>query len=80
MLDRAVGKAVQMQQGKVSNYIRLQHFARFLLTGAVFALAALVPFLNIWGAAAGILTLQFAVFFAKRFPDGKQDASDQEVC
>ena len=80
MLDRTVGKAVQMQKETVSGFIRFQHFMRFLLTGAVFAVAALAPFISIWGAAAGILTLQLALYFAKRLPDGKRGASDQEVC
>jgi len=66
MLDRTVGKALQMEQKGAGNYIRIQHFVRFLLTGAVFLLAALVPQISIWGAAAGICTLQIAVFFTKR--------------
>jgi len=76
MLDRAVGKAVDMDGARAGGYIRGQHFLRFLLTGLVFVLAALVPFISLWGAAAGVLTLQVALFFLKRFPDGKPGAND----
>ena len=69
MLDRAVRRAVQMEEASAGGYVRMQHFLRFLLTGVVFLAAALVPFLSLWGAAAGVLTLQVALFFAKRFPN-----------
>jgi len=67
MLDRTVKKAVGMESNDAGNYVRLQYFLRFVLTGAVLVLAAKVPFISIWGAAAGILTMQFAAFCAKRF-------------
>lgn len=66
MLDRTVNKAVQMEQKDAGNYVRLQQLLRFVLTGMVFLVAALVPYISIWGAAAGICTLQVSVFFAKR--------------
>ena len=66
MLDRTVGKAVRMEQKDAGNYVRLQHFLRFALTGLVFLAAALIPFISIWGAAAGVCTLQVALFFTKR--------------
>jgi len=69
MLDRAVKNAVRMDEVRAGGYIRLQHFLRLMLTGLVFVLAALVPFISLWGAAAGVLTLQVALFFAKRFPN-----------
>ena len=69
MLDRVVKNAVRMDEARAGGYIRLQHFLRLMLTGLVFVLAALVPFISLWGAAAGVLTLQVALFFAKRFPN-----------
>ena len=71
LLDRAVSKAVRMEKERAGNYIRIQHFLRFLLTGGVLVAAALLPFISIWGAAAGICTLQIALFFAKRSGDAK---------
>ena len=66
LLDRTVDRAMHMEKERAGNYIRFQHFLRFLLTGLLFLLAVLVPFISLWGTAAGICTLQIAVFFAKR--------------
>ena len=66
LLDRAVEKLVDMEEEKAKNYVRIQHFLRYILTGAVLVLAAVVPFISIWGAAAGILTYQVALFSMKR--------------
>ena len=76
LLDRSVSRITHMEKEGAGNYIRFQHFFRFLLTGLVLLLAALVPFINIWGAAAGIFTLQIAVFFAKRSSDAHESAHD----
>ncbi|MCL2508866.1 MAG: ATP synthase subunit I [Oscillospiraceae bacterium] len=69
MLDRAVKKIAGMEKERAGNYARVQHFLRFLLTGAVLVIAALVPFINIWGAAAGVLTYNIAALFMKRFAE-----------
>jgi len=74
MLDKTVNRAVQMEKARAGNYIRIQLFLRYVLTGLVFLAAALIPFINIWGAAIGVCTLQIALFFAKRLPDGKEVA------
>jgi len=65
LLDRTVEKIIHMEKEKAGNYAHLQYFIRFLLTGLALLLAALVPFLSIWGTAAGICTLQIATFFTK---------------
>ena len=74
MLDKTVNRAVQMEKARAGNYIRIQLFLRYVLTGLVFLAAVLIPFINIWGAAIGVCTLQIALFFAKRLPDGKEVA------
>lgn len=68
LLERVVDKCVSMEKQAATNYIRLQYLLRFFLTGIVLAVSAVAPFINLWGTAAGILTLQIASFFAKRLP------------
>ena len=68
MLERTVNKVVGMDEPDAGkNYVRLQYLLRYILTGAVLLAAGLIsvyvhpPFINIWGAVAGIFTLQIAV-------------------
>ena len=68
LLERTVKKAVDMEQPDTgNNYVRLQYLLRYFLTGLVLLAAGLVsvyvepPFINIWGAVAGLFTLQIAV-------------------
>ena len=70
MLDRAVDKALTMTEGKdASNYIRLQYFLRFILTGAVLVFVAVSPdhYLNLWGGVAGVFTMPVAAYSMKIF-------------
>ena len=68
LLERTVKKVSDMEEpdsGK--NYVRFQYLLRYFLTGLVLLAAGLVsvysdpPFINIWGALAGVFTLQIAV-------------------
>ena len=72
MLDRMVSKVVGMEPARAGNYVRVQQLLRLLLTGIVLVIAALVPFISLWGAAAGVLTYQIAVYSLKWFQ--KRDA------
>lgn len=65
LLERAVDRAVNMEKKAAAGYITLQHMLRLFLTGAVLMMAALVPAINLWGAVAGILTYQVAVYLIK---------------
>lgn len=65
LLARAVDKSLEKDTKTAGNYVRLQHFLRLLLTGAVLLLAALVPGINLWGAAAGVLSFQVAIYLLK---------------
>jgi hypothetical protein len=60
LLDRAVRRALKMEEQAGANYVRVQYLLRFLLTALVLVIAAVVPFIDLWGAAAGIFTLQVA--------------------
>ena len=67
MLERTVDKAIEMEAAHAKNYITAQYLFRLAITAVVLVAAALAPFINIWGAAAGILTYQPAVYSVKRF-------------
>jgi hypothetical protein len=63
MVERTVKKTLELNEeidGR--NFVRLQYMLRYLLTGAVLVVAALTPFIDLWGAAAGILTFQIAAY------------------
>lgn len=75
MIDRITKKIVDMEKGKASNYATVQHFLRFLLTGVILVLSAVLPFINIWGAAAGVLTFPIATFSVKHFTDHAKHSS-----
>ena len=65
MLERTVVKAVGMEKNDAGNYAHLQYFLRLLITALVLILSAILPFISIWGAVAGIFTMQPAMFYAK---------------
>ena len=72
LLERAVKKTTSLEipdAGK--NYIRIQYLLRYLLTGIVLLAAGLIstyvdpPFINVWGAAAGIFTMQISLIIVR---------------
>ena len=54
-------------QGGGGAYGGGQYFVRFLLTGAVLVLAARSEYISLWGAIAGIFTLQIAAYMLRIF-------------
>ena len=76
MLERTVGKTIDMGKKDAENYVRFQYFLRFLITGLVLVLSAITPFIGIWGAAAGIFTMPLAAFYAKSFIGRNNKAND----
>ena len=66
MLERTVSGVTTKDAADVKRYVRFQYLLRYLLTGITLAFAALAPFVNLWGAIAGIFTLQIAAFAMKR--------------
>jgi len=68
MLERSVRKTVDMEDPNAGkNYIRLQYLLRYFLTGAVLVVIGVIATLTqyygiVWGAIAGIFTLQISVF------------------
>ncbi|MCL2767712.1 MAG: hypothetical protein FWE49_03175 [Synergistaceae bacterium] len=67
MLGRTIERAISMEEKKAGSFIRFQHLLRFLLTGLVLVIAAKTPFISLWGAAAGIFTLQIAAYYVSFF-------------
>ena len=66
MLERNVLKILDMKDaGEGKSYIRFQYLIRYVLTGALLVAAALIPFINIWGAIIGVLTMQVAVILIR---------------
>ena len=66
LLERAVDRAVTLGKEAVGKYIQTQYILRFLLTGLVLAAAATLPFIDLWGAVAGLFTMQIAVLFVRK--------------
>jgi hypothetical protein len=79
LLDRAVNKAVGIEEGKSGAvYMRLQYFVRFILTGVVLVGAVLISTVLFWGAAAGVLTNQLAAYSMKFFYGREVKAEEAE--
>ena len=73
LLKWAAVRAVNMGEGaNVGNFVRVQYFARFFLTGAVMFLSVLISQNAIWGAIAGVFTLPVSAY-SMRFFVGKDD-------
>ncbi|NLZ96010.1 MAG: hypothetical protein GX921_09340 [Bacteroidales bacterium] len=65
LLERAVDKALDMEQKQAGNYVSIQHLLRLLLSGVVLALGAIVPHISLWGVVAGIFAFQIAIYNVK---------------
>lgn len=65
LLDRAVDRALAMEKTKAGNYVSIQHMLRLGITGVVLVLGAVVPRINLWGVAAGIMAFQLALYVSQ---------------
>lgn len=65
LLERAVDRALTMEQKHAGYYIGFQHILRLLLSGAVLFLGAIVPQISLWGVTAGILAFQVSAYSVK---------------
>jgi hypothetical protein len=66
-LDRNLNNSVDLTAGKAKGYAILGFFFRYLLTFGALAAAVFVPFLDIWGAFIGVLSLQPAGYLVRLF-------------
>lgn len=62
VLERAVNRALGMDKKKAGNYVSLQQLFRLFVTGVVLFVGAVVPQVNLWGVAAGIMAFQLALY------------------
>jgi len=67
LLNSIVEKTVAGDIGVTTRSFYGQYFFRFFLTIAVLALAVWVPFISLWGAAAGIVTFPIAAYSMSLF-------------
>lgn len=65
LLERAVDKALTMEQKHAASYVGIQHILRLFLSGVALALGAIVPQINLWGVVSGILAFQLATYSIK---------------
>jgi len=65
LLEYTVNNALTMEKTKASGYVSIQYILRFLLTGIILYLGAVVPQISIWGVAAGVLSFQLAAYSIK---------------
>jgi len=73
MLERVVNKAIDMGEGKgVKSYVRSHYLFRFVLTGVILFAAVKISPTALWGAVAGVFTLQISVY-AMKFFAGKDE-------
>lgn len=62
LLDRAIDKALKMENKQAGKYLTIQNILRLLVSGLVLMIGALAPQVSIWGVAAGILAFPFATY------------------
>lgn len=74
LLERAVNKALSMDQKSAGIYVSGQHILRLLFTASVLLVGALVQPISLWGVIAGIFSYQIALYGVK-FTSKAQDKS-----
>lgn len=62
LLDRAVDKALKMEKKQAGKYIYFQNLLRLFVSGLALIIAVLVPQINLWGVAIGVLAFPFASY------------------
>ncbi len=67
LLERTINRAMDMDAKGAQNFSQLQYLMRYILTGAVLVVAALVPQISMIAAIVGVLTLQPAAYIVNAF-------------
>lgn len=66
IIEKQSQRIMKMENPKTGkHYVTFQYFIRYILTGLVLVAAALIPFIGLWGAIIGVLTMQIAAFSIK---------------
>ncbi|HHU04382.1 MAG: ATP synthase subunit I [Saccharofermentanales bacterium] len=66
LVKRTVTRALKMEAKDVGRYVNAQAFIRLGLAVAILLIAALVPQINLWGAAIGIIAFHPAIYIANK--------------
>ena len=77
MLERAVSHAVVMETEKAKNYLLLQQQLRLIPVVACLAAAVFAPFISLYGAVAGVLTIQISAY-ALKISETKRVKAEEE--
>lgn len=64
LLERTVNKAVDLPKENAVNYTRMHYTLRYFLTGAVVVVAALSPWISLFGVVLAMVALRPAVYIA----------------
>jgi len=67
LLDRSIAKAETAGEHAVVRQFQIQYLIRFFLTALAFLIAVFVPFIDLWGVGAAILTMPIAAYSMKIF-------------
>ncbi|MCL2391416.1 MAG: hypothetical protein FWC66_02245 [Oscillospiraceae bacterium] len=72
LLERTVRKTMEKEDPNAGkNYVKLQYLFRYFITALVLVVVGIInvnvdpPFISVWGALAGVFTLQIAVIIVR---------------
>lgn len=71
LLEKAVTKVISMEQHKANAYVSVQYLLRMMLTAAALLVGAVVPWISLWGALAGVIAFQIAIYIVHFKTKGK---------
>ena len=79
LLEKSLNRAADAEQAnQAKNVGRVAFLGRYLITIAVLVIAAFVPFLGIFGAAAGIMSLRFAAYITVAVENRAENKSNKK--
>jgi len=74
MLKRALALSLCMEGKAAGKFVQNYNLLWYLLIGLVLVLAAKVPFIDLWGAVAGVFTMPVALFSMNFFNNSDEKA------
>jgi hypothetical protein len=75
LLERSIGKSLDMEPGRAKLYATAQFLLRYAATGGVLVFAALTPqYMNFFGTAAALASLQLAAYLHNHLWKGENTA------
>lgn len=65
LLEKAVDKALDMENKRAGSHVAINHMLRLLLSGLALFIGAIVDQISLWGVVAGILSFQLSLYSLK---------------